>query len=202
MTSENLSDLDDLSGLDSESELPHLSETINYYNKELQSICEKRAFDPSDPFAFAPQQDEQISAYIAFVEDKHPYIIFDPFELRFKLYKDRRRGKLYYAQQNQLFNEAKSDSQKLCALAQSWYPNAEVSVECSVEIRIAQYLEQHSLIDNKITYSQQQDLLVFLNDLIQESRKTLRPALKPYGYIFTPDNNHKSCSGTIQPNPE
>ena len=171
---------------------------INYYNKELQSLFEKRKFDRSDPFAFAPQQDEQISAYITFVEGKHPYIIFDPFELRFELYTDRRRGKLYYAQQNRLFNEAKSDPQKLCALAKKWYPNAEIAVECSIELQLSRYLEQHELIGNKISYFQQQDLLAFINDLTQESRKTLGPAIKPYGYIFTPDNNHKGCSGTIQ----
>ena len=171
---------------------------INYYNKELQSLFEKRKFDRSDPFAFAPQQDEQISAYITFVEGKHPYIIFDPFELRFELYTDRRRGKLYYAQQNRLFNEAKSDPQKLCALAKKWSPNAEIAVECSIELQLSRYLEQHELIGNKISYFQQQDLLAFINDLTQESRKTLGPAIKPYGYIFTPDNNHKGCSGTIQ----
>lgn len=175
---------------------------INYYNKELQSNFKARGFDPSDSFAYAPQQDAQLSDYISFVENKHPYIIFDPFELRFKLYTDRRRGKQYYAQQERIFNEAKSDPQKLCTLAQSWYPNAEISVECSVELQIAQYLEQHNLIGNKITYSQQQDLLAFINDLTRESRKTLRPALKPYGYIFTPDNKHKNCSGTIQPKTE
>jgi hypothetical protein len=171
---------------------------INYYNKKLQSRFQKCEFDPSDPFAFAPQQDEQISAYITFVEGKHPYIIFDPFELRFALYKDRHRGKQYYAQQNRLFNEAKSDPQKLCALAQKWYPHAEIAVECSIEIQVAQYLEQHKLIGNKATYSQQQDLLAFLNDLTRTFRKTLGPALKPYGYSFTPDNNHKGCAGTIQ----
>ena len=63
---------------------------------------------------------------------------------------------------------------------------------------IKQYLEQHELIGNKITYSQQQDLLVYINDLTQESRKTLGPALKSYGYIFIPDSNHKGCSGSIQ----
>lgn len=170
---------------------------IKYYNKELQSLFKKRDFDPSDPFAFAPHQDDQISAYISFVEGKHPYIIFDPFKLHFELYKDRHRGKQYYAQQNQIFNEAKSDPQKLCALARKWYPNAEITVECSTELQVAQYLEQHKLIGNKITYSQQQDLLAFINDLSQAERRTLGPALKPYGYTFTPDNNHKGCSGII-----
>lgn len=171
---------------------------IDYYNKELRSVFKMREFDPSDPFAYAPQQDEQMSAFITFVEKKYPYIIFDPFELQFKLYKDRRRSKLYYARQNRLFNEAKSDPKELCTLAQSWYPNAEVSVECSVEIQISQYLEEHNLIGTGITYSQQCELLTFINDLTQASRKTLGPALKPYGYTFTPDSKHKNCSGIIQ----
>jgi hypothetical protein len=175
---------------------------INYYNKELQSLFQKREFDPSGPFAFAPQQDEQLSAYITFVEGKHPYIIFDPFELRFGLYKDRHRGKQYYAQQNRLFNEAKSDPQKLCALAKKWYPHAEIAVECSIDLQVAQYLEQRKLIGNKVTYSQQQDLLAFINDLTQETRKSLRPALKPYGYLFVSDSKHKGCSGTIYPETE
>ena len=175
---------------------------IKYYNKELQSLFKKRDFDPSDPFAFAPQQDDQIDAYIRFVEGKHPYIIFDPFKFQFELYKDRRRGKQYYAQQNQIFNEAKSDPQKLCELARKWYPNAEVAVECSIGLQVTQYLEQRKLIGNKITYSQQQDLLAFIEDLTQESHKTLGPAIKRYGYTFIPDNKHKGCSGTIQANTE
>ena len=175
---------------------------IKYYNTELQSIFRKREFDPNGLFATAPQQDEQISSYITFVENKHPYIIFDPLDLRFKLYVDRRRSKLYYAQQNQIFIEAMSDPQKLCALAQSWYPNADVSVECSDEIRVAQHLMQHNLIGPKVTYAQQQALLAFIGDLSGKPCKTLGPALKSYGYIFTPDNNHKGCPGTIQVKPE
>jgi hypothetical protein len=132
------------------------------------------------------------------VEQKHPYIIFDPFALRFRLYRDRRKSKQYYAQQNARFEEAKSDPQKLLELVRSWYPNAEISVERSVKMQVAQYLEQHSLINNEITYSQQQDLLAFINDLTQKTRKTLRPALKPYGYFFTPSGKHKGCSGIIQ----
>ena len=175
---------------------------IIHNDKELQSVFKMYAFDPLDPFTFAPQKNEQISAYITFVEGKYPYIIFDPFELRFKLYKDRHKSKLYYAQQNQIFDEAKTDPQKLRALAQKWYPNAKITVESSIELQVAQYLEQHECIGNKVTYSQQQDILAFINGLTQQTRKTLGPALKPFGYIFTPDNNHKGCPGTIQPKTE
>ena len=175
---------------------------IDYYNEELQSVFQIHEFEPSDPFAYAPQKNEKISSYITFVEKKHPYIIFDPLALRFKLYKDRHQSKCYYARQNQIFDEAKSDPQKLCELAQSWYPNAEISVECSDEFRVTQYLEQHKLIGTKVTYSQQQDLLAFIEDLTQESHKTLGPAIKRYGYTFIPDNKHKGCSGTIQANTE
>lgn len=103
-------------------------------------------YDPDEPFPSPVQQDERISSLISFVEDKHPYIIFDPFELHFKLLKDRHRSKLYYAQQNRLFNEAKSDSQKLCELARSWYPDADISVACSVNMLLTQDLVRHNMI--------------------------------------------------------
>jgi hypothetical protein len=173
---------------------------INYYNRELQTIFKKRDFDPSDPFAFAPQQDDHISAYITFVEKKHPYILFDPFSLKFRLYRDRRKSKLYYERQNALFDEAKNDPQKLCALAHKWYPNAEVSVEYSIEKQVKQYIEQNNLLNTPISYPKQQELLAFINNLTGQSRKTLRPALKPFGYIFTASNNHAGCPGTIRLN--
>jgi hypothetical protein len=173
---------------------------INYYNRELQTIFKKRDFDPSDPFAFAPQQDDHISAYITFVEKKHPYILFDPFSLKFRLYRDRRKSKLYYERQNALFDEAKNDPQKLCALAHKWYPNAEVSVEYSIEKQLKQYIEQNNLLNAPIAYPKQQELLAFINNLTGQSRKTLRPALKPFGYLFTASNNHAGCSGTIRLN--
>ena len=171
---------------------------IDYYNQELQSVFQMYGFDPSDPYAHNPPQGVEINAYIAFVEHKYPYIIFDPLDLCFKLYTDRRRSKLYYSQQNQIFDEAKSDPQELYALANSWYPNAEVSVEYSNEFRVTLYLKQHKLIGKKITYSQQQALLEFIKNITGESRKTLGPALKPYGYRFIPDNKHKGSPGEIQ----
>lgn len=69
-------------------------------------------------------------------------------------------------------------------------------------MQVTQYLEQHKLIGNKVTYPQQQDLLAFLNKLTRESRKTLGPALKPHGYIFTPDKKHKGSPGEIHIKPE
>lgn len=173
---------------------------INYYNQELQTIFKKRDFDPSDPFAFAPQLDDCIAAYITFVEKKHPYILFDPFSLKFRLYRDRRKSKLYYERQNALFDEAKNDPQKLCTLAHKWYPNAEVSVEYSTTKQVKQYIEQNNLLNVPITYPKQQELLAFINNLTGQSRKTLRPALKPFGYIFTASNNHAGCPGTIRLN--
>lgn len=143
-----------------------------------------------------------LSPLITFVEKKYPHIIFDPFLPRFRLYQDRRKSKLYYAKQNSRFDESKSDPQKVTELARRWYPHADISVECSIEMQLTQYLEQHEFIGNKITYSQQQDLLAFINDLTQETRKSLRPALKPYGYLFVSDSKHKGCSGTIYPETE
>lgn len=186
---------------DSESAFEWLSvqdgEIIASYNKQLDAHLKRLQYDPDEPFSGAAQQDERISAMITFVEKKHPYIIFDPFLLRFRLYRDRRKSKLYYAKQNIRFDEAKSDPHKLCELVRSWYPHAEISVECSIEMLATQYLDQHKLIGSKITYSQQRELLAFLNNLTHASRRTLGPALKTLGYIFTPDNNHKGCPGTI-----
>jgi len=174
-------------------------EIVKDYNRQLKATLERLEYDPHEPFAYAAQQHEDVSSLVSFVEEKHPYILFDPFDLRFKLYWDRRRSKLYYAQQNELFDKAKSDPQKLCELAKSWYPNADISVECSDEIQITHYLDQHDLIGNKITYAQQQELLTFINGLTHARHKTLSPALKHYGYSFAADSHHKGCSGTIHP---
>ena len=197
---------DSVAHADSESKFEWTSvqdgEIIASYNKQLEAHLKRLQYDPDEAFSGAAQQDERISALITFVEKKHPYIIFDPFLLRFRLYRDRRKSKLYYAKQNNLFDEAKADPQKLCELVRRWYPHAEISVECSVEMQVTQYLEQRKLIGNKVTYSQQQDLLAFINDLTQETRKSLRPALKPYGYLFVSDSKHKGCSGTIYPETE
>ena len=171
---------------------------IAIYNKQLEELFKYLQYDPDEAFTCAPQKNERIDAFVSFVEDKHPYIIFDPFLLRFRLYRDRRRSKLYYEQQNALFYEAKSDPEKLCALVRNWYPNAEISVECSAKLQIAQYIEHHGLIGLEITSSQQEELLAFINHLTMQSRKKLGPALKAYGFRFTPKNKHMGCSGTIQ----
>ena len=167
------------------------------YNKQLSDLFKYVQYDPNEPFSCAPLQYEQVSAFVNFVEEKHPYIIFDPFLLEFRLYKDRRKSKLYYERQNNLFDEAKADPQKLCDLVRGWYPNAEISVECSVEVQVAQYLEQHDFLGKKVSYLQQQELLAYINSLTGETRKTLGPALKSVGYYFIPDNKKSGCSGSI-----
>ena len=171
---------------------------ISHYNQKLQAVFKEREFDPSDSFAFPPQLDAKISEYIEFVEQKHPYIIFDPFTLRFRLYEDRRRSKQYYAQQNARFDEAVSDPQRLSDLVRSWYPHANISVECSAPVQVMQYIEQHGLTSKSVSYDEQQKLLAFINKITGESRKTLGPALKPFGYKFTPLNKHNGCPGVIQ----
>ena len=170
---------------------------IAVYNKQLKSLFEYLQYDPDEPFACAPLEYEQVSAFVNYVEAKHAYIIFDPFLLEFRLYKDRRKSKLYYERQNNLFNEAKADPMKLCDLVRGWYPNAEISIECSVEVQVAQYLEQHDLLGKKVSYPQQQELLAFINNLTGETRKTLGPALKSVGYYFMPDSKKSGCSGSI-----
>lgn len=172
---------------------------IAYYNEKLEGLYKHISYDLVEPFACAPQQNERISAFVNFVEGKHPYIIFDPFLQQFKLYRDRRMSKIYYEKQNARFDKARVDPKKLCKLARRWYPNADISVEISVEVQVAQYLEQHKLIGIEITYAQQQNILAFINDLTNSTRKTLGPALKSYGYTFTPSSNKKGCSGIIQP---
>lgn len=173
-------------------------EIITVYNKQLEALFKRLQYDPDEPFTCAPQQNERIAAFVSFVEAKHPYIIFDPFLLRFRLYRDRRRSKMYYERQNTLFNEAKSDPEKLCALVRNWYPNAEISVEYSTKLQIMQYIEHRGLIGIEITSSQQEELLAFINHLTKQSRKTLGPALKSFGFLFTPKNKHRNCPGTIQ----
>lgn len=171
---------------------------ITRYNEQLEALFKHLQYDPDEAFACAPQRNDRIDAFVSFVENKHPYIIFDPFFLRFRLYRDRHKSKMYYERQNTLFNEAKSDPEKLCALVRNWYPNAEISVEYSTKLQITQYIEQHDLIGKEITYSQQEELLAFINRLSMKPRKTLGPALKEYGFLFTPKNKHRNCSGTIQ----
>ena len=171
---------------------------ITRYNEQLEALFKHLQYDPDEAFACAPQRNDRIDAFVSFVENKHPYIIFDPFFLRFRLYRDRHKSKMYYERQNTLFNEAKSDPEKLCALVRNWYPNAEISVEYSTKLQITQYIEQHDLIGKEITYSQQEELLAFINRLSMKPRKTLGPALKAYGFLFTPKNKHRNCSGTIQ----
>lgn len=171
---------------------------IGYYNQKLQAVFKECEFDPSGPFAFPPQLDNKISEYIDFVEQKHPYIIFDPFALRFQLYRDRRKSKQYYAQQNAQFDEAVSDPQKLSDLVRSWYPHANISVEYSAQVQVTQYIEKHELTSKIVSYDEQQELLAFINKITGESRKTLGPALKPFGYKFIPKNKHNGCPGVIQ----
>lgn len=160
-------------------------EIIASYNKQLDAHLKRLQYDPDEPFSGATQQDERISAMITFVEKKHPYIIFDPFLLRFRLYRDRRKSKLYYAKQNIRFDEAKSDPHKLCELVRSWYPHAEISVECSIEMLATQYLDQHKLIGSKITYSQQRELLAFLNNLTHASQNTGARIKNVWLYLHT-----------------
>lgn len=171
---------------------------IAIYNEQLEELFKHLQYNPDDAFTCAPQKNKRIDAFVSFVENKHPYIIFDPIFLRFRLYRDRHRSKMYYERQNTLFNEAKSDPEKLCALVRNWYPNVEISVECSAKLQIAQYIEHRGLIGIEITSSQQEELLAFINHLTMQSRKKLGPALKAYGFRFTPKNKHRGCSGTIQ----
>ena len=86
-----------------------------------------------------------LSPLITFVEKKYPHIIFDPFLPRFRLYQDRRKSKLYYAKQNSRFDESKSDPQKVTELARRWYPHADISVECSIEMQLTQYAQLREL---------------------------------------------------------
>lgn len=171
---------------------------VDLCNEHFSSIAKAENIDLKDDWRKPTYSYEKLSKYIDFIHAKFPYIRFDYMEDSFVLYKNRRSGKLYYAKQNTLFNQAKKSHGSLESLAQSWYEEIPVIWPQSLQSQIDQYIAENISLGEAYDEEKRNQIKEGLGQILGKQVAQMNRALRPYGYeeIRSSHNNDSSTMGT------
>ena len=128
-----------------------------------------------------------VSAYIRYIHEKFPYIKYDYFKDEFALYSQRGDSISYYDEQQRIFVDSISSSDKLEQLAGTWFPGVPVTVLSNIQEQVDEYLESNHWLNGERAIKNEERILILadLNRITGENSKQLKTLLRHYGYLLT-----------------
>lgn len=186
------------------------SAVIDTINRYFNTLCKENDIDLKDPDCFRPVicKVEALGKFIDFIHNKFPYIRYDYFTDTFVYYKEREASKAYYAEQRRIYHQAACTSSGLVELANRWFPAVPCTVRAKPKKDIAEavqhYLSSENWLDGRreIRGNERAEILKELNRITGKRYKTLRPALREWGYLITTRGHKPESPSDITTIPE